>query len=152
MCVEFNLFTCVTICGIRTSSEQNEIVAVDRSDAPLAFIDFWRNGSAHRGTCSLQWAHTLRKQPTDIYSLWYQSLCGLYGFGPRATFLPKESKIGFSFSVHKKSQLQTYFRLLPSPRDENSIIPTHEKRRKGMQSFSCKQLPSLRWNTIIATH
>lgn len=69
--------------------------------------------------------------------LWPLWLC------PKGTFLPKEWKIRFVLSVEKNSQLQTYFRLLPSPRNENSIIPTHEKRRKGMQGFSCKQLPSL---------
>lgn len=117
-------------------------LAVDHSGAILALIAWW-DGCAHRETCSLHWVHTLKKQPADIYRMWDQSICGLCGFGPKATFLPKESKIIVLLSVDKNSQLQTYFRLLPSPRNENSIIPIHEKRRKGMQGVSCKQLPSL---------
>lgn len=54
--------------------------------------DGW-DGCAHWGTRSLHWVHTRKKQPTKIYSVWDLSLCGLCGFGPKVTFLPKESKI-----------------------------------------------------------
>jgi len=115
VCAKFNFFMCTSVLW-HSEQIQNEILAADHGGAALASTVFWWDGCAHRGTCSLRWVHTLKKQPTDIYSVWYQSLWGLHGFGPKATFLPKESTIRFSLSVHKNGQLPTSFRLLPSPR------------------------------------